>query len=198
MTITELVSNSPLTNLNKICRPQLGHYKPKYVSFATLNQSQQYQQSPDKCDPQNAYERMMRELRKLRTHCQSNFNNKCYNMRSSIPLKTRRVFDEIAWIGANTMFPMSATPQAVPVVGRRYAIVILNTLSAVTQSPAVVIYQIARVDIDEFVGKTFKIFKAPLLSVRDGQRERESRLRDFKYGITTEVILSKKSKEMFK
>ncbi|KAA6357201.1 MAG: hypothetical protein EZS28_047273, partial [Streblomastix strix] len=38
----------------------------------------------------------------------------------------------------------------------------------------------------------------PLLSVRDGQRERESRLRDFKYGITTEVILSKKSKEMFK
>ncbi|KAA6384895.1 MAG: hypothetical protein EZS28_019579, partial [Streblomastix strix] len=114
------------------------------------------------------------------------------------PVARQKLFDEITWSGANTIFPMPEAPPALPEEGPGYARMTLEATSAVTQGLAGIIHQIAGGDTQEVVGKLFKVFKASLLSVGDAQRERESRIRGFQSGATAEDILSRQSKEKFK
>ncbi|KAA6373328.1 MAG: hypothetical protein EZS28_031144, partial [Streblomastix strix] len=114
------------------------------------------------------------------------------------PIPRQKLFDEISWKGANTIFPMPEAPPALPQEGPAYARMTLESTSAVTQGIAGTILEIAQGNTENLVGKMFKLLEASLVAVGDAQQERESRLRGVSQGITTEDVLSKHSKEKFK
>ncbi|KAA6353505.1 MAG: hypothetical protein EZS28_050968, partial [Streblomastix strix] len=69
---------------------------------------------------------------------------------------------------------------------------------AVVQGMAGPIHKVAQSDIDNLVGKTFKVFEASVGSVSDAQVERESRLEGIYQGQQTEDVLLQKPKQRFK
>ncbi|KAA6377229.1 MAG: hypothetical protein EZS28_027245 [Streblomastix strix] len=114
------------------------------------------------------------------------------------PIPRQKLFEEISWKGANTIFPMPEAPPALPEEGPAYARMTLESISAVTQGIAGTIHEISQGNTENLVGKMFKLLEASLVAVGDAQQERESRLRGVSQGITTEDVLSKHSKEKFK
>ncbi|KAA6371446.1 MAG: hypothetical protein EZS28_033028, partial [Streblomastix strix] len=114
------------------------------------------------------------------------------------PFARQKLFDEISWEGANVIFPMPEVGPLLPEEKAGYARRALESSATVVQGMAGLIHKVAQGEIDNLIGKMFKVFEAAVVSVSDAQVERESRLEGALQGPQTEDVLSQKTKERFK
>ncbi|KAA6373227.1 MAG: hypothetical protein EZS28_031247 [Streblomastix strix] len=113
-------------------------------------------------------------------------------------IQGQQLFTEIAWDGANVVFPVPEAEAALPEEKAGFARRALQSSCAVNQGLAGIIHDIARKNSNKIVNKLAKVWEASLVSVGDSYKEGESRLRGVQLGLFTEDVLSKTSKEKFK
>ncbi|KAA6361457.1 MAG: hypothetical protein EZS28_043016 [Streblomastix strix] len=113
------------------------------------------------------------------------------------PIQRQKLFDEIAWDGANVVFPVPSAEAALPEERGGLIRKALESACAVNQGIAGLIHDIARNRTQNLVSKLCKIWEASLQTVGDAYKERESRLRGVQMVPEAQDALSKTYRQKF-
>ncbi|KAA6361769.1 MAG: hypothetical protein EZS28_042705 [Streblomastix strix] len=114
------------------------------------------------------------------------------------PIQRQKLFDEIAWDGANVVFPVPSAEATLPEERGGLSRKASESACAVNQGIAGLIHDIARNRTQNLVSKLCKIWEASLLTVGVAYKQRESRLRGVQMVPKAQDVLSKTSREKFK
>ncbi|KAA6369903.1 MAG: hypothetical protein EZS28_034571 [Streblomastix strix] len=114
------------------------------------------------------------------------------------PIQRQKLFDEIAWDGANVVFTVQSAETTLPEERSVLTRKVLESFCAVNQGITGLIHDIARNRTSNLVSKLCKIWEASLLTFCYTQGERESRLGDKQMALDDQDVHSKTSGEKFK